>query len=233
MQKRRPGSARIGKYELWVAFELHDRELQDRYERLPDGGFGGPRRDWMVSYRVVPQDGQLVVAEIRIEPGAYTEDELEGRTKPPVPPGGLVAREVRGAIRTGEALDAARDKLRRLYDHAERPAPPNAAFEFTLPEGFAFTREVVDAPPRVGRSGRPDSFYAQYAAAYVDAIANGSKSPVKDVAVQLNEQPEYVRDVLHNARRRGLLTRPPKGRSGGQLTDKARAVLACSGSEKP
>ena len=63
----------------------------------------------------------------------------------------------------------------------------------------------------------------------MDAIASGSRSPVASVAKQLGEtySADYVRDVLYQARSRGLLTPPKvKGRAGGDLTEKARTVLS-------
>jgi hypothetical protein len=50
-------------------------------------------------------------------------------------------------------------------------------------------------------------------------------TPVVRVADEMGFSREYVRDVIHKAHVRGLLTEAPRGQAGGALTDKARAVL--------
>jgi hypothetical protein len=68
---------------------------------------------------------------------------------------------------------------------------------------------------------------------YVRAVEQGRKDPVGAVARLARwrgSTTENIRDWVHRARRRGLLTAPPRaGRPGGQLTDKARAALARKG----
>lgn len=80
---------------------------------------------------------------------------------------------------------------------------------------------------RPGRRGRGDYDYAIVAATYVNNLAN--KAPVKKTAEKLHMSPGSVRDQLHIARRRGLLTAARQGVPGGALTEKGIAVLA----EKP
>jgi hypothetical protein len=90
-----------------------------------------------------------------------------------------------------------------------------------------FSEQALEAPRRVGRRGRPDLYYARLAAAYVSAVESGNPRPVAAVAEQLGDgySSAYVRDALHRARERGLLIRPPRGRAGGRLTNKALAML--------
>jgi hypothetical protein len=80
-------------------------------------------------------------------------------------------------------------------------------------------------PParRPGSSGRPDRFYLDIAVRYLEAVSG--RHPVEDVAAQLGMERRYIRDLLHEARRRGLLTKPPRGRAGGRLTGKAEKLL--------
>ncbi len=98
-----------------------------------------------------------------------------------------------------------------------------------MPAGLS--EASIASSRRPGSSGRDDRFYALVAAAYVAAIERGSRKPVVAAADTLSKawegtyEPTYVRDLLHVARGRELLTRPPKGRAGGQLTEKARALL--------
>jgi transposase-like protein len=79
--------------------------------------------------------------------------------------------------------------------------------------------------PRPGRRGRPDVFYAELAKQYVDLLAEGS-TPTKDLAERLGYSASSIRDLIHQARRRGLLTRASKGLAGGELTENARRLLS-------
>lgn len=198
------------------------------------------KRRWLVAYRVAPENGQAVIAEIRIVPMPRTRGEEDWFRKsledpdveaiwgpvshnvdaeyvprpPEIPEGGLPMRALRH-IRTSDAFADARQYQRML------PGSP-------LLRGL--TEEVLKAPRRPGRSGRNDRFYAELAAAYVETIDAGSRTPVKDLTAKLREQELHytepsVRDLIHDARRRGLLTASPKGRAGGRLTDKAIAAL--------
>lgn len=101
--------------------------------------------------------------------------------------------------------------------------------------GLRRTERVVARRP--GRKGRGDLHYATWAAAYIERLDAGSRTPIKDLAAkppirvqgyvstERQVSPETVRDILSEARSRGLLTRPPAGRAGGALTDKALRIL--------
>ncbi len=52
-----------------------------------------------------------------------------------------------------------------------------------------------------------------------------SSSPTMDLAREMNINPSQARDMLHEARRRKLLTKTQRGRAGGELTEKALTVL--------
>lgn len=92
------------------------------------------------------------------------------------------------------------------------------------------TKPIAAAAPgrRRGRKPFPDRFYAEVARDYIDAIAKGSRNPTLDAARRLPaNRRRRVRDILHEARNRNLLTPAPKGRrQGGDLTETARALLA-------
>lgn len=85
--------------------------------------------------------------------------------------------------------------------------------------------------PRPGRRGRADIFYARIAADYVELLATSS-TPTKDLAKKHHYGESQMRDFLNKARTRGLLTRPERGRAGGQLTQKGRDLLAKSEGSK-
>lgn len=92
--------------------------------------------------------------------------------------------------------------------------------------GDTWRREVH----RPGRAGRPDVHYAEWARRYVEAL-EVSRSPIKhivndDRAKGDHRTEQEVRAKVNRARDRGLLTRPPKGRAGGELTDRCRRLLS-------
>ena len=76
---------------------------------------------------------------------------------------------------------------------------------------------------RPGRSGRSDLFYAKAAARYVELLT--SSSPTADLAREMDLRPSQTRDLLHQARRRKLLTASSEGKAGGELTTKALSLL--------
>ena len=78
--------------------------------------------------------------------------------------------------------------------------------------------------PRPGPAGRKDDFYAAVAAVYVDLIERGLK-PTYGVAKKYKIEYAHARDLVNEARKRGLLTRTKQGLAGGQLTAKAIALL--------
>lgn len=71
-----------------------------------------------------------------------------------------------------------------------------------------------------------DADFAGLAACYVEIVAQG-KVPPQVIGSLLGISPEGVQQRIQEVRRRGLLTPSPRPkRPGGQLTDKARALLA-------
>ena len=190
--------------EFWVWLPLGDEE---------------PHGDWRAAYRIVQQDHQAVIAEIRVVPWPGTEQEEswitetlkdpdisqrvliddDGNVKgpalrrPAVPAGGLPARALRG-LRTAEALERARRVL---------------SYGVKVP-GFS-AEALDDARWRI----RSDRLLAEIAEVYVAVLDN--RAPVKEVTRRLADQGAHyyaeatVRDLLNEARHRGLLHPPAKG----------------------
>ncbi len=88
------------------------------------------------------------------------------------------------------------------------------------------------------RRARPEDFYLAWAVAYAERIRAGSRTPIKDLARRPQVRIEgyvsrrgptgaagTVRDIVHRARTRGLLTESAVGRAGGELTAKAMRLL--------
>jgi hypothetical protein len=154
--------------------------------------------EWTVTATVVRQGDQLVVSTCTIEPAGD------------VPAGGLTARQLRRAT----LGDLIRGVSARLAGRLLMAWAPEATV----------TADDDEAHPRPGRAGRDDHFYAVWAARYAERAAYTPR-PIADLADEHDRPPTRLREYVAEARRRGLLTATRPGRSGGQLTDKARALL--------
>ena len=187
--------------------------------------------EWTAAYRLVVQNGFPVVAELRIfpaEPGRRDSQRDPGRwggevlgAKARAPRGGITARLLR-QVKVGEHYKFVGDFLRWVQKQYGRepfgPDQPLGRRGLTVPAS-------THVPER-GRRGRSDADYARVAAAYVEAFNAGSRHPVVDAAQALRAPPARMRDMVHQARCRGLLTPSTKqGRRGGQLTPRACALL--------
>ena len=190
--------------------------------------FGEVVDGWLAIYAVGTQNGTPVVTELRrvvpCPPAFLDRDEtspfvgrelvevLDGTIPPgPVPPGGMTGRLLRKLNPSGTAVSA-RDALSRL--------PAREAERW-----YGFRAKSRPRPRRPGRPGHSDRFYAELAAEYVDLCRAGIDKPVVAMAKSRNDTEVYIRDAIHVARKRELLTPSPPGKAGGQLTDKGTAAL--------
>jgi hypothetical protein len=223
---------------------VHDSVLpfaQDIEGSFWIGGRVDPQECWLALYRIELQEGQLVVAEIRIVPWPRVAVELKGlREGAPVitaiPDGGISARALR-RLQIGQALKLGREWLEGHFKVDALRARDPRWFRVTTPASHGITAEMLEAPRRPGRRGRGDLFYAEIVALYVEAVEAGSPHPVQEVRRRLEEERNQpyteasVRALIHQGRQRGLLTRSPRGVAGGQLTPKAHDVLRKRGKE--
>ena len=92
--------------------------------------------------------------------------------------------------------------------------------------------EISGRWPAPGRSGHSDERYAKLAYMYVLLVARGSQAPKVELAKHMECSVSTVDTRLQETRRRGLLTQPATGRSGGQLTAKAEQILGIDVPEK-
>ncbi len=170
--------------------------------------------DWSYTAFVAIRDGRLEVTEFYVSPVPQ-----EGAVAAEVAPvGGLTASVMRqvswgGLISSAKALAAMKLALsagdRRYLDDAleawRRSGPPKS---------------------RPARLEMSDLEYASLAARYAELLAEGFAHPTAILADELGYQPGTVNQRVREARKRGLLTAAPAGRAGGELTDKARGLLA-------
>jgi hypothetical protein len=143
-----------------------------------------------------------------------------------VPVGGLTTDDLR-AIRLGE-LHARIAALLREGRESDWGPSSRVGNPPMPPRDWA---TELEKRPRPGRSGRGDRWYAEAAQAYVVAHRSGP-TPVKAVAKAQHISPSQLRNVLHQARARGLLTASASGKAGGELTEKARTILGEAGRQE-
>ena len=166
----------------------------------------------MAEVRIFPNEAN------RLHRGRWSAEVLGVKAK--VPRGGIKARLLR-KVPLGEHLRFAGQFLREVREqYGDLPFKPDRSFRA---RGFVAPEKTNGM--RAGRKGRSDIFYARLARDYVKAIERGSKRPVEKIAKARNLPKERVRDMLHAARKRGLLTRGFRGHSVGELTEKGRKLL--------
>jgi hypothetical protein len=183
---------------------------------------------WRVGAWIVVRRGRPVIGELRVYP-ATPRARKPGRwagAPTDVPLRGL-ERRLLVKVPVGWYAPAI---MAWVSQAATRPG--GAAAMYVGGANLGWVEQVLPgatalAPrPRPERTvGRSDAFYAELAAAYVQRLAEGSVSPVKDLAAKRGETPGRVRDLLHEARVRGLLSKGEAGRRGGYLLPRARQVL--------
>jgi hypothetical protein len=183
---------------------------------------------WMSAARLLVQRGQVVVGELRIfpneaigapkRPAGQWSAELLGDAAA-VPAGGLSVKVVR-RMRLGDYRRLTRQILDRLRDTYRTAQAREAAG--LGPVGASSLRA---RPRRERPGGRPDRFYARLAAAYQRETERGNRRPVATLAKRHGVQPPRMRDMIREARERGLLDYSRQGRAGGVLTPRAQAVL--------
>ncbi len=195
--------------------ELHEQYPEEAWLEVElEGG-------WIAAYRLISQEGQPVVGEVRVFPnenaprraGRWSAERLGSQA--PVPFGGVPARILR-QLRV-------REHLSLLHDIAEAHQQFQSFRINLLDHGFE--RVAREA----GRRGRSDRFYAEIASAYVQLVSE--RNPIQQLREQLEHEQGLhfaeatIRDFVNQARSRDLLTRSPKGRPGGELTPKALDLL--------
>lgn len=188
---------------------------------------------WVVTLVLDVVNGRLVVTELRLRARG---DGPFGSGPPVVPEGGIttpVLRKIPVAQLVEEARAWAQESAAGWSAPAATRKKKKGAKRDRLDELLESQARALTRAGRAetGRAGRPrtrdDEHYLVWAVAYTRKLAEGSHSPVAEIARERGVDRGMVRDRLHVARSRGLLTEVPEGaRIGGELTDKARELLA-------
>lgn len=196
--------------------------------RRPEGWVQQPLGDgWVASYRLMVKEGRPVIAEVRIH-----LDDGRGQGNWSEAPADLPGEGVPAQALRRLGLKVAKEQFAAFHRELERDR------EFATlvpPSTYALGSALHSRRP--GRKGHPESFYVLFALAYLDRLGKGSAHPIKDLAARppvrisgyvsgRNVTSEAsVRDIIHQARRKGFLTSSPPGRAGGHLTPKAKQAF--------
>jgi hypothetical protein len=202
---------------------------------------------WRQSVVLLPLDGSLRVAEIRIFPDgdrqkvvtqrdalqtqvhigmwSQTADALNSE-RPEIDSDLLRmvhTQDIVRAVREQWSADLGRTE-RTEWEELLGAEPSEVAQEFL--RSVDLERSTVGRPPARTRD-RKDLELAVIAALYVDAVARGSRSPNKDVAEFLGEgwSDSDVRYRKYQAADKGFLAGTKQGKAAGFLTRKAMLIL--------
>lgn len=183
---------------------------------------------WVATYRYVVKDGRPVLAELRVQPGdgdsalELVSLGLDGVHFDPagVPARGLTLRRLRTMRPSSVLAEVLADWEEDVREGVSQPAE----VEILNPGWMKLKQRWAQARRRVPK--RRDERLLMVAWMYVTALARGVQHPNKEIAAEIGRKPSQVRDDVTAARREGLLTPGAgKGRTGGQLTDAAFALM--------
>lgn len=184
--------------------EAHFVASTPSFVRLSHVGFDG--LEFLFEFKAT---GEIARFEIRAEGRALTRRLLREV------PFGKLEREARAWLR--EAGGGVREVDAATLDPELRE---------NLATGLSQLRAWSASASRPGRAGRSDQYYAGLASAYVNLVEAGSDRPNACLASEYSLNVQTVTSQLAEARRRGLLSKPPTpGCAGGDLTDKGKAAL--------
>jgi hypothetical protein len=183
------------------------------------------RERWVVAYRLQPEKGYIWPTEMRLVSGRIDQPRrAPGESSPCSEPPQITSRLLR-ELRVANHMDLARDALA-----GDEAGPDRRA----ITDLWGFLRAEAKPPSKAGRKPKEDRYYALLAARYVELVDAGSRRPLKDLEEQSHERgapysKDFFRDEIHEARRRGLLTKVRPGEVGGELTQMARRLLRAAG----
>jgi hypothetical protein len=204
------------------------RPTAETWQEVPIGD------GWLAALRLAVQDGHPVVAELRVFPdepgrhdaGRWSVERLGiAEAVQFVPVGGLTTRKLRH-VKIAAALTSALPGLAGFIASMRRAFVGEHVGD--LPLVLPGMESAVGAGIKRNRAATfPDRQLAEVAALY-ERLAKDpatSRAVSRALADALDEKVPRARQLTHAARARGLLTGGGKGRAGGVLTDKARALL--------
>lgn len=162
---------------------------------------------WIYAMRLRIQDGRWVVVELRVFPDSELLNSkgvkhwLAGPdSTQEIPLGGLTARHLRRIPFSKPIFDGVMKAARPIARHYRKGAS--------------------------GKTEKRTLKLLRIAETYVACLRRRSRRPTADCAQQVNLPVSQVRDAIHRARTRGLLTGSRgQGLAGGELTERALDLL--------
>jgi hypothetical protein len=171
---------------------------------------------WKVTLELGQHDGRLVVTRLTVSP--------ENPTTPPL--GGVTTTFLR-TVKVAELVEDARSRASRFGGEPFEGDESSTAFGQVWNQTLDAAAGLAAAMAKPGRRRGDLIPYLDVAVEYARLLEAGSLAPAREMAERRQVPRTTVRTQLKVARDKGLLTRPSPGeRIGGQLTDKARAMLA-------
>lgn len=223
-QQRR--SARRGKSTASIHAASAYRVIQQT-DGVKDQIFQGPlERGWSYEKRLTRQNGSWVVAELHVFPAPAAEQPGESETSPHVPRlplSGITARLLRKIPFSEPPLQGLRELDALFYRVAQTLRglrEERAKLKRKLRRG---ARQLNDTQDQWLR----DLELAEVAQLYVNARAV-SRRPNVEISNRLGMPEWKVRDKVHQARTRGLISADQmkkQGKAKGELTVRARKLL--------
>ena len=193
-----------------------------------------PLRDtpqYVVATRVEPDiEDRLIAVELRIFPAAWLDEEPEPEIgtwgvfeSAPHDVEGLTVSKVRRAS-VYNAVKDSRKIIERFAKEYPETSPMRGLTEMGWDAQARAATAANDLSSRPGRAGRPDEKYLPIAVRYAELVALGDPTPIKTMGAETNGGPGMT-DLVRRCRDRVLLTKSPRGKAGGTLTEKATKLL--------
>ena len=202
--------------------------------------------EWRATYRLVYQNGALVIGEVRVLPRQGSEghvwttaDKAGLRAVAPrggvratllrqvsIPAVGQYARQL-GAILKRGLSDDTKEVVEALHVLGQADVPDGEIIVPSLPVVAIFHQPEVQKPgSRRGRKGKGELFYARVARTYVAEARKARPRPLEAIRkLHRLDNVNQARTAVYRAREKGLLGGRQPGKVSGFLTPKAKAVL--------
>jgi hypothetical protein len=175
-----------------------------------------PHQDgWWITAIYAITDGEPTLAELRIIPGDGREQDEDAHDF------GEWSLSLAGLASTSAPLTSRLLRDISLTKLKEATKPGLRRMNLGTSKFRAIADSFIASGTKPGRKGNPDEHYLPVAIRYAELVASGDRSPVATLASQLQQSQSQARDLIHETRRRGLLTKGQQGRSAGVLTEKA------------
>ncbi len=210
--------------------------------------------EWRAAYRLVVQNGVLVIGEVRVLPRhgsdghEWTAAEKKKGLLAVAPVGGVRATMLR-RVRipaAGEYLRQMGQEIKRWRRFRERIAEFDAiggildiidgstVIDPSPVDTAVHQPDTEPTRPRRGRKGKGEAFYARVARTYVAEVKKGKTRGILAMIVRQHRLGNIgqARAAVYRAREMGLLGGRKPGRAYGVLTAKAKAILTRRGTPK-